>query len=89
MTHADIRRSGTAALDLAYLAAGRCDVFFEYYLSPWDFAAGELIVREAGGVITDVYKNPLTPFAPSNVIGAAEQLYDYAASIAKKHYPIQ
>lgn len=48
----DIRRLGTASLDLAYIAAGRADVYFERTLSPWDHAAGELIVREAGGVVT-------------------------------------
>ncbi len=48
----DIRRLGAAALDLAYVAAGRFDGFWEYSLSPWDFAAGSLLVREAGGMIT-------------------------------------
>ena len=48
----DIRRLGTASLDLAYVAAGRANVYFERTLSPWDHAAGELIVREAGGVVT-------------------------------------
>lgn len=49
----DIRRSGTAALDLAYIAAGRQDIYFEYILQPWDFAAGILLVSEAGGLVTD------------------------------------
>jgi myo-inositol-1(or 4)-monophosphatase len=49
----DIRRAGSAALDLAHLASGRCDGFFEIGLSPWDIAAGSLLIREAGGVITD------------------------------------
>jgi len=49
----DLRRAGSAALDLAYLAAGRCEGFFEIGLSPWDIAAGSLIIEEAGGVITD------------------------------------
>ena len=49
---ADIRRSGSAAVDLAYLAAGRLDSIFELNLKPWDYAAGSLIVREAGGVVT-------------------------------------
>lgn len=48
---ADIRRSGSAALDLCYVAAGRTELYFEYLLSPWDFAAGALIVKEAGGII--------------------------------------
>jgi len=49
----DLRRSGSAALDLAYLACGRCDGFFELGLSPWDIAAGSLLIREAGGIVTD------------------------------------
>ncbi|MBI4707830.1 MAG: inositol monophosphatase [Candidatus Omnitrophica bacterium] len=49
----DIRRAGSAALDLAYLASGRCDGFFEIGLSPWDIAAGSLLITEAGGIITD------------------------------------
>lgn len=50
---AGIRRLGSAALDLAYVAAGRFDGFWEAGLSPWDVAAGMLIVREAGGFVTD------------------------------------
>ncbi|WP_345888665.1 inositol-1-monophosphatase [Shewanella algae] len=50
---ADLRRAGSAALDLAYVAAGRIDAFFELGLKPWDIAAGDLIVREAGGTVTD------------------------------------
>ena len=50
---ANIRRAGSAALDLAYVAAGRFDGYFEMNLKPWDIAAGELIVREAGGTVVD------------------------------------
>ncbi len=50
---ADIRRAGSAALDLAYVAAGRLDGFWELGLKPWDMAAGALLVREAGGLVTD------------------------------------
>jgi len=49
----DLRRAGSAALDLAYVAAGRVDGFFEIGLKPWDTAAGELLVIEAGGLVTD------------------------------------
>jgi myo-inositol-1(or 4)-monophosphatase len=49
----DIRRSGSAALDLAYVAAGRYDGYFEIGLKPWDMAAGVLLVREAGGLCCD------------------------------------
>ncbi len=51
---AGIRRPGSAALDFAYVAAGRTDGFWELGLSEWDFAAGALLVREAGGVVTDI-----------------------------------
>ncbi len=51
---AGVRRFGAAALDLAYVAAGRFDGFWERDLSPWDLAAGILIVREAGGYVTDL-----------------------------------
>ena len=50
---ADIRRAGSAALDLAYVAAGRLDGFWEIGLKPWDIAAGALLIREAGGLIGD------------------------------------
>lgn len=50
---AGLRRPGAAALDLAYVAAGRYDGFWEYGLAPWDMAAGSLLVIEAGGLITD------------------------------------
>jgi len=56
-TASDIRRAGSAALDLAYVAAGRLDGFWESGLSAWDIAAGALIVREAGGITTDYEGN--------------------------------
>lgn len=49
-----LRRCGAAALDLAYVACGRYDGFWELYLSPWDVAAGAVLVREAGGLVTDL-----------------------------------
>jgi myo-inositol-1(or 4)-monophosphatase len=48
-----VRRIGAASIDLCYLACGRVDAFFEYNLSPWDVAAGSLIIEEAGGTVTD------------------------------------
>ncbi len=51
---AGLRRFGAAALDLAWVAAGRFDVFWERELAPWDMAAGILMVREAGGYATDL-----------------------------------
>lgn len=50
----DIRTFGSAAVELAYIACGRADVFFGRYLKPWDYAAGLCIIREAGGVMTDL-----------------------------------
>ena len=47
-----MRRPGAAALDLAYVAAGRLDAFWETGLAPWDLAAGSLLIREAGGIIS-------------------------------------
>src|SRR6478735_1419722 len=55
---AGIRRWGAAALDLAFVAAGRYDAFFEYGLSPWDVAAGTLLVREAGGLVNEISGAP-------------------------------
>lgn len=52
---AGMRRTGSAALDLAYLASGRLDGFWEFGLRPWDIAAGSLLVREAGGLISDMH----------------------------------
>lgn len=58
-----IRRTGSAALDLCYVGCGRLEGFFEYRLMPWDFAAGAVFIREAGGCATDTHGAPLTPHA--------------------------
>jgi myo-inositol-1(or 4)-monophosphatase len=55
---AGLRRPGSAALDLADVACGRFDAFWEVRLAPWDVAAGILLVREAGGVVTDLHGTP-------------------------------
>ncbi len=52
-----VRRAGSAALDLAYLAAGRLDAFWEIGLAPWDIAAGSLLITEAGGAVADLQGN--------------------------------
>ncbi len=64
----DVRRSGSAALDLCSIAYGSTDVFFEYRLSPWDFAAGALIITEAGGKITQMDGTPLSYSSPCAVV---------------------
>ena len=57
-----IRRAGAAAIDLAYVACGRLEAFWEFKLHPWDMAAGILIVREAGGTCSDMYGQPVDIF---------------------------
>jgi len=59
-----IRRLGSAAIDLCYVACGRLDAFWEQDLSPWDTAAGMLIAKEAGAVVTDFKNRPFTPENP-------------------------
>ncbi|MFT4692923.1 MAG: myo-inositol-1(or 4)-monophosphatase [Limisphaerales bacterium] len=63
-----IRRMGSAALDLCWVANGRFDAFFEYQLAPWDYAAGKLIIEEAGGICTDRSGNPLVIDSRSVVV---------------------
>ncbi|MCD7736936.1 MAG: inositol monophosphatase [Lachnospiraceae bacterium] len=65
---ADIRRTGSAALDLAYVACGRLDAYFEQFLKPWDFSAGMLILEEAGGKVTDYEGNPVSPEHPQDIL---------------------
>ena len=72
---ADIRRGGSAALDLCNVAAGRTDVFFEEVLSPWDYAAGILILSEAGATVTDLRGQPLKIGEKSSVLTANAVLH--------------
>ena len=69
----DLRRFGSAALDLAWVAAGRLDGYFETGLNPWDSAAGELLVREAGGVVEEMPDNGLIAAGP-DLIGPLSAL---------------
>ncbi len=68
-----IRRTGSAALDLAYVAAGRFDGFFEFGLKPWDIGAGGLLVKEAGGVMVRIDGAPFD-VAQGDVLGCAPGL---------------
>lgn len=70
----EIRRLGTASLDLAYLSVGRYDGFFEYLLQPWDFAAGVLLVKEAGGLISDFTSTSIDVFSPSSVLATNQKI---------------
>ncbi len=63
MSHG-VRRAGAAALDLAYVACGRLDAFWEFGLNPWDMAAGVLLVREAGGTVSDMHGGPFSLRGP-------------------------
>lgn len=67
---ADFRRTGSAALDLCYVASGRTSAFLEENLKPWDYSAGSLILTEAGGIITD-WKGEELPFLKNSDILAA------------------
>ena len=69
-----VRRAGAAALDLASVACGRFDAFWEPMLSPWDIAAGMLLVREAGGVVTDMHGAPGT-VAPTGLIAGNPKMH--------------
>ncbi|MFM8301802.1 MAG: inositol monophosphatase family protein [Gemmatimonadota bacterium] len=64
----DVRRAGAASLDLASVAAGRVEAYWETRLSPWDFAAGMLLVTEAGGIVSTVDGEPLDPTQPSSIL---------------------
>lgn len=81
-----MRRFGTAALDLCFVARGNFGVFFEYQLSPWDFAAGQIIVAEAGGRITDGHGRPLA-LGKSSVVASNGRLHDLALEVVTRHHP--
>lgn len=66
----DVRRLGAAAPEICYVAAGRCELYFELMLSPWDFAAASLILSEAGGALLQPNGEKLNPTKPSGVIAA-------------------
>lgn len=71
----DLRRAGAAALDLAYVACGRLDGFWEMNLKPWDSAAGALLVSEAGGTLSNFSGGPFDPFVPE-LIATNGRLHD-------------
>ncbi len=71
----EIRCLGSAALHLCYVACGRAGAFVECELSPWDFAAGSVIIEEAGGVLSQSDGSPLVFDRPCSVVAAAPQVY--------------
>jgi len=78
-----IRRTGSAALDIAYVASGRLDGFFEYKLSPWDFSAGILLLQEAGATGTDQFGKPLS-IESDSVICATPKVFGKFFSLVGK-----
>ena len=81
-----IRRLGSAATDLAYVACGRFDAFWEYDLKPWDVAAGAIIVKEAGGVVTD-YKGETDYLFGREIIASNKQIEKLILEKVKEYNP--
>ena len=79
---AGVRRAGSAALDLAYVAAGRLDAFWELGLKPWDIAAGIVLVQEAGGVVNEIFGSE-DPLATGNVLASNTKLHDEVGKLLK------
>ncbi len=79
-----LRRLGSAATDICYVAAGRFDGFFEYNLSPWDVAGGAIIAQEAGGCITDFKGDSDYIFGRELVVGGA--IYPRLMEVVKRHF---
>lgn len=82
----DIRRFGSAASEQCYMAMGLYELYFEYILSPWDFAASSLILEEAGGVLCDLQGRPLDHTRPSGVLAAnSRENLDRLLAIVTSH----
>lgn len=82
-----LRRLGSAALDLSYTACGRFDGFFEVSLQPWDFSAGALLIKEAGGTVTNYHNTPLSCKEASTVVASNTHLHgDLLKVLQKKNF---
>jgi myo-inositol-1(or 4)-monophosphatase len=79
-----LRRMGSAAIDLAYVACGRFDAFFEMNLSPWDIAAGMLLVREAGGKVTDFHGTNNVLFS-NQILATSHSIYGDFSHVVSKY----
>jgi myo-inositol-1(or 4)-monophosphatase len=79
-----VRRMGTAALDIVQVGLGRFGGYFEYQLSPWDFAAARLFLEEAGGKITTCDGDKL-PLEKTSVLATNSLLHDSMLEIVRKH----
>lgn len=80
-----VRRSGSAALDLSYVAAGRLDGFWEYRLSSWDIAAGVCLIQEAGGTVSDIAGDPLQISPRISLIASNGWIHSAMISILAKY----
>ncbi|MFT4794308.1 MAG: myo-inositol-1(or 4)-monophosphatase [Paracoccaceae bacterium] len=80
---AGMRRNGAAALDLAWVAAGRLDGYWERGLNAWDIAAGTLLVREAGGFVKDIRDDEADPVASGNLIAGNTEVFDKFARVIR------
>ena len=80
---AGLRRFGAASLDLAWVAAGRLDAYWERQLSPWDIAGGLILVREAGGFVTDLDAGD-TPWISGDVIAGNEAMHRELRALLNK-----
>lgn len=81
---AGVRRLGVASLDLAYVAAGRMDVFWEMHLQPWDIAAGVLLVREAGGMVSD-FQGGEKFLDSGHILASTPKLFKPSLQVVQKH----
>jgi myo-inositol-1(or 4)-monophosphatase len=81
-----VRRVGSAALDLAYVACGRYEGFWEPYLKPWDTSAGVLLVKEAGGEVTDYFGNPYHPFL-NTIVASNGKIHQQMIELTSKYHP--
>jgi len=83
---AGIRRPGSAALDLAYVACGRLDGFWEIGLKPWDMAAGVLLIQEAGGLVSDL-SGESGFMASGNVVAGTPKVFGQLLPVVQAHRP--
>jgi len=81
----DIRRTGSAALDLCYVASGKCDAYFELRIQPWDYAAGAVIAAEAGASVMGLLDRPLDFSAPVGILCGSPALCSEIDRIVKTH----
>ncbi len=82
----DVRRSGSCAMDICYLARGSCELFFEFRVFPWDYCAGIVILREAGGIVTDLGGEDIQLDRPCPIIAAnTQENHQKFLEIVRKH----